>query len=59
MSSAGAGITRAGLGLADGQQYWVSIQAQNSSGLWSASQYGSFIAGQQSFITLYLLLSKR
>lgn len=54
-----AGIARSGLGLADGQQYWVSVQAQNSGGLWSASQYRSFVAGQQSFITLYLPLSKR
>jgi hypothetical protein len=58
-SGAGAGITRSGLGLVDGRQYWVSVQAQNSGGLWSASQYAAFVSGQQSYIKLYLPLSQR
>jgi hypothetical protein len=41
-------ISRSGLGLVDGQQYWVAVQAQNVGGLWSASAYSAFVAGQQS-----------
>ena len=41
-----ATLTKSGLGLVDGRQYWLSVQAQNVGGLWSASGYGGFVAGQ-------------
>jgi len=39
-------FTRSGLGLVGGRQYWVAVQARNIGGLWSASGYSAFIAGQ-------------
>ena len=39
-------FTRSGLGLVVGRQYWVAVQARNIGGLWSASGYGAFVAGQ-------------
>jgi parallel beta-helix repeat protein len=45
-TTTGASVTRTGLGLVEGQQYWFSVQAQNSGGLWSSSGQSSFIAGQ-------------
>jgi subtilisin family serine protease len=39
-------FTRSGLGLIEGRQYWVSVQARNIGGLWSASGYSAFVAGQ-------------
>jgi subtilisin family serine protease len=45
-TTSGASVTRTGLGLVEGQQYWFSVQAQNSGGLWSSSGQSSFIAGQ-------------
>ena len=39
-------FTRTGLGLVGGRQYWVMVQARNIGGLWSASGYSAFIAGQ-------------
>jgi subtilisin family serine protease len=39
-------ISRSGLGLVDGQQYWLAVQARNEGGLWSASGYSAFVAGQ-------------
>ena len=35
-----------GLGLVEGQQYWLAVQARNAGGLWSASAYGGFVAGR-------------
>jgi subtilisin family serine protease len=40
------GMSRSGLGLVAGRQYWVAVQAQNVGGLWSASAYSAFSAGQ-------------
>jgi sugar lactone lactonase YvrE len=39
-------VSKSGLGLIDGQQYWLAVQARNEGGLWSASAYRAFIAGQ-------------
>jgi len=39
-------VSKSGLGLIDGQQYWLAVQARNEGGLWSASGYSAFIAGQ-------------
>ena len=47
-------ITRSGLGLVDGQQYWFTVQARNAGGLWSASGYSALIAGQQSYLKIFL-----
>lgn len=35
-----------GLGLVEGQKYWLSVQARNEGGLWSTSAYSGFVAGQ-------------
>ncbi|MCA9971887.1 MAG: S8 family serine peptidase, partial [Anaerolineales bacterium] len=35
-----------GLGLVDGQMYWLAVQARNAGGLWSTSAYSSLTAGQ-------------
>lgn len=35
-----------GLGLVEGQRYWLAVQARNTGGLWSTSTYSGFIAGQ-------------
>ena len=51
------GVSRSGLGLIAGRQYWVAVQAQNTGGLWSASAYSSFTAGQalrQAYLPLVL-----
>jgi subtilisin family serine protease len=57
-------ISRSGLGLVDGQQYWFAVQARNVSGLWSASGIDAFVAGQpssESFSQIFLpvILKKR
>ena len=39
-------MTRSGLGLVEGWQYWLAVQARNEGGLWSASGYSAFVAGQ-------------
>jgi hypothetical protein len=39
-------LTRSGLGLVEGQRYWLSVQARNAGGLWSPSGYSAFIAGR-------------
>lgn len=39
-------ITRSGLGLVEGRQYWLAVQARNVGGLWSASGYCAFVAGR-------------
>ena len=49
-------ISRNGLILIDGHQYWVSIQAQNSGGLWSQIAYSPFVAGEVSYIKAFLPL---
>jgi len=43
---AGTSMTRSGLVFEAGHRYWVTVQAQNTSGLWSAKAYCSFVAGQ-------------
>jgi len=45
-NTSSSSITRNGLGLVDGRQYWLAVQARNVGGLWSASAYGAFVAGQ-------------
>jgi subtilisin family serine protease len=52
-------LTRSGLGLVAGRQYWIAVQAQNAGGLWSASGNSAFVAGQQSPRLLYLPLILR
>jgi hypothetical protein len=47
-------ISRSGLGLIAGRQYWLAVQAKNAGGLWSASANRSFVAGEQSQTGLYL-----
>lgn len=39
-------VQLSGLGLITGQQYWLAVQARNAGGLWSASAYSGFVAGQ-------------
>jgi hypothetical protein len=39
-------LSRSGLGLIAGRQYWVAVQAQNVGGLWSVSGYSAFVAGR-------------
>jgi len=39
-------MTRSGLSLVEGRQYWLAVQARNVGGLWSASGYSPFVAGQ-------------
>jgi subtilisin family serine protease len=39
-------FTRSGLGLVEGRQYWVAVQARNIGGLWSPSGYSAFVVGQ-------------
>jgi subtilisin family serine protease len=45
-STANSSLTRSGLGLVEGQQYWLSVQASNAGGLWSPTGYSAFVAGQ-------------
>jgi hypothetical protein len=45
-NTSGNSITRSGLGLVEGRQYWLAVQARNVGGLWSASGYSAFVAGQ-------------
>jgi subtilisin family serine protease len=47
-------MSRSGLGLVAGRQYWFAVQAKNAGGLWSAGTNRSFVAGQQSQTGLYL-----
>lgn len=47
-------ISRSGLGLTDGQQYWVAVQARNEGGLWSESGYKSFVAGKPADNIIFL-----
>jgi subtilisin family serine protease len=42
-------LTRSGLGLVEGHQYWLAVQARNVGGLWSPSGYGAFVSGQPNF----------
>jgi thermitase len=51
-------LTRSGLGLVEGQQYWLSVQARNAGGLWSPSGYSAFIAGRP-YPRIYLPLVVR
>jgi hypothetical protein len=44
-------ISRSGLGLVAGRQYWLAVQAKNAGGLWSASANRSFVAGQQTKVS--------
>ena len=45
-STSNNSITISGLGLVEGRQYWLAVQARNVGGLWSSSGYSAFIAGQ-------------
>lgn len=45
-ATGGTSLTRSGLGLVEGQQYWLTVQARNAGGLWSPSGYSAFTAGQ-------------
>jgi hypothetical protein len=58
-SASGATASKTGLGLVNGRQYWFAAQARNAGGLWSASGYGAFVAGQQSNVPLFLPLVVR
>jgi len=49
-------MSRSGLGLVAGQQYWVVVQARNEGGLWSDSGYSAFTADQRSYMRLFLPL---
>jgi subtilisin family serine protease len=51
-------VSRSGLGLVEGRQYWFAVQARNEGGLWSASGYSAFVAGQ-SFQRVFLPLLMR
>jgi hypothetical protein len=50
---------RAGLGLLPGQTYWVSVQAQNTGGLWSPVAGDAFIAGETKTVSIYVPLVTR
>jgi len=53
-------LTRSGLGLVDGHQYWFAVQARNQGGLWSAAASSRFVAGQPtSKVYLPLILRRR
>jgi hypothetical protein len=45
-NTSSSSLTRSGLGLVEGQQYWIAVQASNAGGLWSPSGYSTFIAGK-------------
>ena len=50
-------VTKSGLGLVEGQQYWVAVQARNEGGLWSTVGYSAFVASQpfyQNFLPVTL-----
>jgi subtilisin family serine protease len=42
-----AELVRTGLGLVAGRQYWLSLQARNAAGLWSAPATAGFVAGAE------------
>ncbi|MFN2226064.1 MAG: S8 family serine peptidase [Anaerolineae bacterium] len=42
----GTSLSRSGLGLVEGQQYWLTVQARNVGGLWSDGGQSSFVAGR-------------
>jgi Tfp pilus assembly protein PilW len=44
-STAATSVTRTGLNLVTGRQYFFSVQARNAGGLWSAVTSRSFVAG--------------
>ncbi len=46
MATGSNSLTRSGLGLVAGRPYWLAVQARNVGGLWSASGYSAFVAGQ-------------
>jgi hypothetical protein len=52
-------IVRGGLYLVAGHQYWATVQARNSGGLWSVGSQSPFIAGQPSFRRLFLPVVSR
>ena len=58
-SATGTTVSRNGLGLVSGRQYWFAVQARNAGGLWSASGYSVFVAGQQSQRQIYLPLIRK
>ena len=39
-------LDRSGLGLVEGQRYWLAVQARNVGGLWSDAGQSSFVAGR-------------
>ncbi|PKO15852.1 MAG: hypothetical protein CVU39_10035 [Chloroflexi bacterium HGW-Chloroflexi-10] len=49
-------LMKSSLGLVEGRQYWVIVQARNVGGLWSASGYGGFVAGEETSYTIFLPL---
>ena len=56
-ATASNSLTRSGLGLVTGRQYWLAVQARNVGELWSASGYSAFVAGQpirRAFLPLVL-----
>jgi subtilisin family serine protease len=46
--------SRSNLGLIPDRTYWVSVQAQNAGGLWSASGQRSFVSGVETRFYVYL-----
>lgn len=52
-------MTRTGLGLVNGNLYWVSVQARNSAGLWSTIGKDFFFAGRPVPKGLFPLTMKR
>jgi hypothetical protein len=44
-STSATSVTRTGLNLVTGRQYFFSVQARNAGGLWSAVTSRSFVAG--------------
>jgi hypothetical protein len=53
------GVARSGLGLTNGQTYYVSVQAQNSGGLWSPVVAAAFTAGMKTVYGVLLPLLMR
>jgi hypothetical protein len=54
-----SGVIRKGLGLTDGKEYWASVQARNSGGLWSEPATMPFVAGQTTPRIIYVPVVRR
>jgi hypothetical protein len=51
-------VTRSGLGLTAGHQYWLLVQCHNPSGLWSNRRAAPFVSGLDLY-KVFLPFSRR